>query len=85
MREETEEHNHQRLPGSVEISAYRGGYLGGRTGITAPNFTVALGQANSSEEDCNVLFCLGIEDQPANLCDSYGFERVLIVKESVED
>ena len=34
---------------------------------------------------CNVLFCLGIEDQPANLCDSYRFERVLTVKESAED
>jgi len=69
----------------VERSVYRGGYLGGRTGITAPSFTVASGQANSSGEDCNVLFCLGIEDQPANLCDSYRLERVLIVKESTKD
>ena len=41
VRAETEEQNHQRLPGSVERSAYRGGYLGGRTGIIAPSFTVA--------------------------------------------
>ena len=81
----TEEQNHQRLHGSVEISAYRGGHLGGRIGITTPIFTVALGQANSSAEDCNVLFCLGIEDRPTNLCDSCRFERVLTVKDSVED
>ena len=34
---------------------------------------------------CNVLFCLSIEDQPANLCDSYRFEWVLTVKESAEE
>ena len=34
---------------------------------------------------CNVLFCLGIEDQPANLCDSCRFEWVLTVRESAED
>ena len=37
------------------------------------------------QQVCNVLFCLGIENQPANLCDSYRFERVLTVKESAED
>ena len=33
---------------------------------------------------CNVLFFLGIEDQPTNPCDSCGLEWVLIVKESAE-
>ena len=36
-------------------------------------------------DGCNVLFYLGIEDQPTNLCDSYKFERVLTVKEFAED
>ena len=37
-----------------------------------------------SEEDCNVLFCLGIEDRAANLCDSCRFERVLIVRNQLK-
>ena len=78
-RVETEEQNHQRLLGSVERSVYRGGHLGGRIGITAPSFTVAWGQANSSGEDYNVLFFLGIEDQPTNLYDWCRFEQVLTV------
>ena len=51
----------------------------GKIGYDTTNTSV------DSDAKCNVLFCLGIEDQPANLCDSYRFERVLTVKESAED
>ena len=34
---------------------------------------------------CNVLFCLGIEDQPANLYDSHRFEQALTVRELAVD
>ena len=37
------------------------------------------------QASCNVLFCLGIEDKPANLYDSHMFERALTVRESVVD
>jgi hypothetical protein len=69
----TEEQGHQRVFDHMERDSSRGRYLGERAGVAAPWTGIALGQAISGREDCNVPSQLGaLERRLGSSLDSDG-------------